>query len=301
MLETVARRILRAVFGGGADISAANPLPVDTSPGNKAAKTILDEANIALGTTTGLADCTAGGTHTGAAHATVMTDAAAQFITGELVGLTISNVTDGSAGLITANTETTVTVAALAGGVLDQWSLGDVYSVIGFAINLSGGPATLALTIKARYNAAAVLGIRIHVRTSPTNDAVGIHTAVASATIMTDANAHFIVNELVGLTIENVTDGSSGVITANTETNITVAALAGGTLNQWSTNDVFSVDGADYDTEDWDVWNPAFAANAVLRQTEHYDTNPMYLKVLVENLDAAQAVTDVEVIATVGV
>ncbi len=28
MLETVARRLLRAVFGGGADISAANPLPV---------------------------------------------------------------------------------------------------------------------------------------------------------------------------------------------------------------------------------------------------------------------------------
>ena len=33
MLESVARRILRTVFGGGADISAANPLPVDTSPG----------------------------------------------------------------------------------------------------------------------------------------------------------------------------------------------------------------------------------------------------------------------------
>jgi len=28
MLETVARRLLRAVFGGGSDISAANPLQV---------------------------------------------------------------------------------------------------------------------------------------------------------------------------------------------------------------------------------------------------------------------------------
>lgn len=301
MLEEVARRVLRLFAGGGADISATNPLPVDTSPGIKAAKTILDEANIALGTTTGLADCTAGGTHTGAAHATVLTDASAQFITDELVGLTISNVTDGSAGLITANTETTVTVAALAGGVANQWATNDVYSVIGFALNLSGGPATLALTVKARYNAAAVLGIRIHIRTSPTNDATGTHTAVANALVMTDANAHFIVNELVGLTIENVTDGSSGVVTANTELTVTVAALAGGVTNQWNTNDVYSIDGADYDTEDWDVWDATFAANAVLRETNHYDTNPMYLKVLVENLDAAQAVTDVEVIATVGV
>jgi len=226
MLESVWRRVLQAVFGGGADISAANPLPVDTSPGVKTVTTVLDEALIAAATTTGFDDCN--------------------------------------------------------------------------AIDLSGGPATLALTIKARYNAGAVLGIRIHVRTSPTNDATGTHTAAAHATIMTDANAHFIVNELVGLTIENVTDGSFGVITANTETTVTVAALAGGTLNQWSTNDVYSIDGADYDTEDWDTWNPAFAAGGVLRETAHYDTDPMYVKVLVENLDAAQTVTDVEVIATVG-
>jgi len=33
MLEAVVTRILRAVFGGGADISGANPLPVDVSPG----------------------------------------------------------------------------------------------------------------------------------------------------------------------------------------------------------------------------------------------------------------------------
>ncbi len=166
------------------------------------------------------------------------------------------------------------------------------------AIDMSGNGVALALTVKARYNVAAVLGIRLHVRTSPTNDATGVHTAVGHATIMTDANAHFVVNELVGLTIENVTDGSSGVVTANTETTVTVAALAGGTANAWATNDVYSIDGADYDTEDFDVWNPAFTADAVLRETKHYDAAPMYAKVLVENLDAAQAVTDVEIIIT---
>lgn len=225
MLEDAIKRVLRAVFGSGSDISAANPLPVDTSPGVKTATTILNEASIAATTTTGLDDCD--------------------------------------------------------------------------PIDLSGGPATLAVTVKARYDVAAALGIKVHVRTSPTNDATGAHTAAAHATIMTDANAHFVAGELVGLTIENVTDGSSGVVTANTETTVTVAALAGGTLNQWATNDVYSIDGADYDTEDWDSWSAAFTADAVLRQTKHYDTSPMYVKVLIENLDA-QPVTDVVVLATKG-
>jgi len=92
MFESVLKGALQAVFGGGADISAANPLPVDTSPGVKTATTILDEASIAAGATTALGDCT--------------------------------------------------------------------------AIDLSGGPATLALTIEATYNGAATQGIKIHVRTS---------------------------------------------------------------------------------------------------------------------------------------
>lgn len=151
MIETVLRRVLRAVLGGGADIDAANPLPVDTSPSVKTATTVLDEASIALSTTTVLGDCA--------------------------------------------------------------------------AIDLSGGPNTLAITVEATYNAAATLGIKIHVRTS--------------------------------------------------------------------------ADDTDYDTEDWDSWTPGFGAGTSIRQTKHYDTSPMYVKVLVENLDPAQAVTDVKVIATV--
>ncbi len=220
------RKALRDVFGGGIDISAANPLPVDTSPGNKTVATIITLATLAGPATSRLANCA--------------------------------------------------------------------------AIDLKGGPNTLALTIKARYG-AATQGIRIHVRTSPTNSAAGTHTAANHATIMTDAVAHFIAGELVGLTIVNVPDGSSGVVTANTETTVTVAALAGGILNQWTTGDAYSIAGADYDATDWDTWTPAFAANTVLRQTKHYDTDPMYLKVLVENLDPAVAVTDIQVISTRGV
>lgn len=226
MLETVFQRVLRAVFGDGSDISAANPLPVDTSPGLKVATAILDEATIGATITTVLADCD--------------------------------------------------------------------------AIDLGDGTGKLAVTVRARYHAIATQGIKVHMRTSPTNDATGAHTGGAHATIMTDANAHFVAGELVDLTIENVTDGSSGVITANTETTVTVVALVGGTANAWALNDVYSIDGADYDTEDWDSWSAAFALDTVLRQTKHYDVSPKFIKVLIENLDPLQDVTDVEVVATVG-
>ncbi|MBA7465930.1 hypothetical protein ES707_01102 [subsurface metagenome] len=69
----------------------------------------------------------------------------------------------------------------------------------------------------------------------------GAHTAAVHATIMTDAAAHFTVNALVLLTIFNVTDGSSGIIIANTETTVTVAALTDGASNQWNPGDVYTI------------------------------------------------------------
>lgn len=54
MFEDVARRLLRAVFGAGADISAANPLPVDT--GGAA----LEQGVATGGTNTTLVDNTKG-------------------------------------------------------------------------------------------------------------------------------------------------------------------------------------------------------------------------------------------------
>ncbi len=94
------------------------------------------------------------------------------------------------------------------------------------AIDLSNGLGKMTLTIEATYDAAAVLGIKVHLRTS--------------------------------------------------------------------------YDNTDYDTEDWDSWSANFAAGTSIRQTKHYDTSPMYLKVLIENLDGAQPVTDVKVILVVG-
>lgn len=152
MLESILRKALRVVFGGGADIDAANPLPVDTTAGAKAAAEILDEDTIVAGATTVLGDCA--------------------------------------------------------------------------AIDLSDGDRTLTITLEATYNGAATQGIKIHVRTS--------------------------------------------------------------------------YDGTNWDNIDWDSWSPSFTAGTTRRQTKHYDVSPMYIKVLVENLDALQSVTAVKIIATTG-
>ncbi len=143
---------LRTVLGGGTNISAANPLPVDTSPGLKTTTTILTDAVLVAAATTAIGDCT--------------------------------------------------------------------------SVDLRTGPLSLALTIVATYNGAATLGLRVHVRTSP--------------------------------------------------------------------------DDANFDSEDWDVWDAGFTAGAALRETENYQTDPMFLRVLIENLDAAQTITALTVVAAVG-
>ncbi|GAI74926.1 unnamed protein product, partial [marine sediment metagenome] len=150
-------------------------------------------------------------------------------------------------------------------------------------INLIEVPSSLTLTVEATY-AAATQGIKVHVRTSLTGRALGTHTGADGALALTDAEAHFVADELIGLAIKNLTDGSSGAITDNTATGVT-AVLVGGTNNDWDSGDAYVIEGAGYDTEDWDSFTPAFAAGSSIRQTKHYDVDPVYIKVLVENLD----------------
>ena len=218
MLEGILTRILQAVFGGGADISALNPLPVTTGiAGGKGQSEILDEAAIAAATITTLADC----------------------------------------------------------GDLD---LGDC-------------PRQLCLTIEALYDAAATQGIRVHVISSYGGSTGGTHTGGMGVAVLTDAANHFpIIRDLVGLTVVNSTDGSTGVITANTLHTVT-AILAGGVANVWNTGDVYYINGAGYDSEDYDTWVPGFAAGTFIRQTKPYSADPRNFKVLIENLDPAQPVT----------
>lgn len=67
------------------------------------------------------------GTYDGAGGA-VMEDSTANFVPNGLVGLTITNTTDGSTATIAANTRTTVT-GTLSGGSNNAWTTGDAYSL----------------------------------------------------------------------------------------------------------------------------------------------------------------------------
>jgi hypothetical protein len=68
----------------------------------------------------------------------------------------------------------------------------------------------------------------------------GAHDGADNAAALTDSDASFGTNDLVGLTINNTTDGSSGTITANTPTTVT-ATLSGGTDNDWDIGDAYTI------------------------------------------------------------
>ena len=68
----------------------------------------------------------------------------------------------------------------------------------------------------------------------------GEHTGDDDAETLTDSSQGWTVDELVGMTIYNKTDGSSGTVTANTSTTVT-ATLSGGTGDDWDEDDEYIV------------------------------------------------------------
>lgn len=76
------------------------------------------------------------GAHTGANNASVLTDSGQTWTVDQWVGYKVNNLTDGSSGIITANTSTTVT-ATLSGGAEDDWDTSDVYSIVEGPLDLN--------------------------------------------------------------------------------------------------------------------------------------------------------------------
>ena len=68
----------------------------------------------------------------------------------------------------------------------------------------------------------------------------GTHDGASDSATLSDSGAAWTINAFVGLTVINTTDGSRGVITANTATTIT-ATLAGGTDNDWDASDAYRI------------------------------------------------------------
>lgn len=70
----------------------------------------------------------------------------------------------------------------------------------------------------------------------------GTHTpAGASSTVLTDTSQAWTIDELIGLQVFNQTDLSSAIITDNDATTVTVAALIGGTGNNFEQDDVYEI------------------------------------------------------------
>ena len=91
----------------------------------------------------------------------------------------------------------------------------------------------------------------------------GVHDGSTHSTIMTDSGESFVTDQLIGGTIYNNTDGSSGRITANDGTTITVASLTGGTDNDWDTNDKYTV--TPPDTGDDYLFTPEADSSAYIK------------------------------------
>lgn len=70
-------------------------------------------------------------------------------------------------------------------------------------------------------------------------NSTGTDSASSGAAFLTTAST-FVADELIGWTIYNITDGSSGVITDN-GVHTVVATLAGGAANHWDSGDYFVI------------------------------------------------------------
>jgi hypothetical protein len=68
----------------------------------------------------------------------------------------------------------------------------------------------------------------------------GAHDGSSGASVLTDSGESWTVDEWVGYTIYNTTDGSQALITANTATTIT-GILYGGTENDWDAADTYLI------------------------------------------------------------
>jgi hypothetical protein len=69
----------------------------------------------------------------------------------------------------------------------------------------------------------------------------GSVTSAPDPVIMTDSTLGATIDEFIGYTILNITDGSRGIIIDNDATTVTVAELYGGTLNTWTASDVHHI------------------------------------------------------------
>jgi hypothetical protein len=155
----------------GATVTVQNAVTVQVTVKDATALTLIESARVLLE-----ADSVATGTHTGSNNASTLTDSTKSFTTDALVNYRIYNTTDGSDGLITANTATTIT-ATLSGGTENDWDTSDAYIIVAkpalnpVSITRSGSTATVT-----HRNHGLTTGASVVIRSATEDEYNGIFT-----------------------------------------------------------------------------------------------------------------------------
>lgn len=127
--------------------------------------------------------------HDGANNVAVFTDSGESWTVNSLIGRKLTNSTDGSFGTITANTSNTITVT-LGGGSENDFDTGDDIVIDTTVINAE-------------------------------------HDGANNVAVLTDSGELWAVDGFVGRKLINYTDGSWGIVTANTSNTVTVTLQDG--------------------------------------------------------------------------
>lgn len=106
----------------------------------------------------------------------------------------------------------------------------------------------------------------------------GAHDGADNASVLTDSGEAWTVNEHVGLTITNTTDGSSGTITANSSTTVT-ATLTGGAEDDWDIGDSYTIS---RDSVSLDLDYGAGSIEGIARVTAYTNATTVIAQVLVD-------------------
>jgi hypothetical protein len=150
------------------------------------------------------------GTHNGGDNSTTLDDSTENFNDwGVQPGDTVINVTDGSMGAVSAVSANSLSVSSLLLGTDNDFDNGDVYAVI------------------TRSNSGLLTGLA---------------TSGSSGLTLNDSGKDF---DQVGIStgdiVEDITDGSSGMVNAVSSTQLTVESLTGGTNNAFAAGDSYQI------------------------------------------------------------
>lgn len=155
----------------GATVTVQNAVTVRVTAKDANTLAAIQDARVLME-----ASSVATGTHTGSNNVSTLTDGSKSFTTNALVNYRIYNTTDGSDGLITANTATTVT-ATLAGGTDNDWDTSDAYIIVAkpalnpISITRSGSTATVTHRNHGLANSASVV-----IRSATQDEYNGVYT-----------------------------------------------------------------------------------------------------------------------------